>query len=660
MLHAEQLADGRLRARRVGAGQRRERQRKPSTASAWPVADEVAGLGEREAVVGEAARLDRLAARRRRRRRSCCSSPCRRARSRASCARARQPSCSRPTRQSSGTNTSSKNTSLNIAWPVSSRSGRMSMPGRLHVDHEARDAVVLRPLGVGARQADAPVGLLGHRRPHLLAVQQPAAFDARRPRRERREVGAGARLAEELAPADLAAQRRHDPALLLLRRCRSTIRFGSAHAPTPMFGRVHLGGAELLVDHEQLERLGVAAPRRGPAGREVARLGEAVALLAARSRSFELVEERAELGADAPRLPGRGRRRAGGARRASQPRAARTRQSSGVPVELVQRHRAPEVEVRVVLPGEADAAERLHAVLARSRTRRRTRARPRPRSRAPPPVSVSSAARGRVPHRGAGELGARQHLGAAVLHALELADRPAELHAHLRVLGRGVDAPLRDADRLGREQRRREHRGRARSVRLASCVGRSATAAPSTSMRATRRVRSMLLTSRRADRGRRRARTSVAVDARTTIDVGDARRRHRTSVAPSQRDRGRCSSPVSASVATQPARSRRALAPPSASASIAATIAVGTYGPGAQRAAELLDHDGLLDERRTRSRRAPRRRGDRCQPGSRERVPERRAAPARRPSTRRATTAGRDVVVDEAPDRRAAGARALR
>ena len=34
-----------------------------------------------------------------------------------------------PTRQSSGTNTSSKNTSLNIASPVSSRSGRMSMPG---------------------------------------------------------------------------------------------------------------------------------------------------------------------------------------------------------------------------------------------------------------------------------------------------------------------------------------------------------------------------------------------------------------------------------------------------------------------------------------------------------------------------------------------------
>ena len=61
----------------------------------------------------------------------------------------------------------------------------------------------------------------------------------------------------------------------------------------------------------------------------------------------------------------------------------------------------------------------------------------------------------RVPHRGACEFGARQHLGAPMLDALELPDRPSELHAHLRVLRRGVDAPLRDPDRLRREQHRR-------------------------------------------------------------------------------------------------------------------------------------------------------------------------------------------------------------
>ena len=34
-----------------------------------------------------------------------------------------------PTTSSSDTNTSSKNTSLNSAWPVASRNGRMSTPG---------------------------------------------------------------------------------------------------------------------------------------------------------------------------------------------------------------------------------------------------------------------------------------------------------------------------------------------------------------------------------------------------------------------------------------------------------------------------------------------------------------------------------------------------
>ena len=40
-----------------------------------------------------------------------------------------QPPSTSPITQSSGTNTSSKNTSLNISMPVISRSGRMSMPG---------------------------------------------------------------------------------------------------------------------------------------------------------------------------------------------------------------------------------------------------------------------------------------------------------------------------------------------------------------------------------------------------------------------------------------------------------------------------------------------------------------------------------------------------
>ena len=127
--------------------------------------------------------------------------------------------------------------------------------GRLHVDHEARDAVVLRLLGVGAGEADAPVGFLGHRRPHLLAVQHPAALDARGAC-----VDSDAR--SEPAPGSLNSWHQLiSPRSVggIQRSCCSgvpcTIRVGSAHAPTPMFRADDLGGAELLFDHEQLDRV---------------------------------------------------------------------------------------------------------------------------------------------------------------------------------------------------------------------------------------------------------------------------------------------------------------------------------------------------------------------------------------------------------------------
>ena len=53
-----------------------------------------------------------------------------------------------------------------------------------HVDDEVGDALVLRRVGIGAGEAHAPVGELRVARPHLLAVEQPAAVGARRARRE--------------------------------------------------------------------------------------------------------------------------------------------------------------------------------------------------------------------------------------------------------------------------------------------------------------------------------------------------------------------------------------------------------------------------------------------------------------------------------------------
>ena len=66
-----------------------------------------------------------------------------------------------------------------------------------------------------------------------------------------------------------------------------------------------------------------------------------------------------------------------------------------------------------------------------------------------------------VPDRRGGLLGRGQHPGAAVLDRLELADRPAELLADLRVVGGGVHRPGGDPARLGAEQGRGEaaHRG---------------------------------------------------------------------------------------------------------------------------------------------------------------------------------------------------------
>ena len=180
--------------------------------------------------------------------------------------------------------------------------------------------------GAGAR-GRCPTGRTGQRRPHLLAVEHPAAFDARRARRQRREIGTGARLAEQLAPVDLAAQRRRDPPLLLLGRSVHDQRRQRPRAHADVGAR-HLRGAELLFDHEQLERLRVATPRPRPARREVAVAREPLALLRWDS-GLDVGEQRAHLGAIRLRFGAEVDREP--APRRPAPRAARTRHSSGVP-----------------------------------------------------------------------------------------------------------------------------------------------------------------------------------------------------------------------------------------------------------------------------------------------------------------------------------------
>ncbi len=85
----------------------------------------------------------------------------------------------------------------------------------LHVEREVGHALVLGRVGVGAGDEHAVVGEVGQGVPHLLAIHDPLVAVTDRTGAEAGEVGAGARLAEELAPLLLAGEHRAEEALLL-------------------------------------------------------------------------------------------------------------------------------------------------------------------------------------------------------------------------------------------------------------------------------------------------------------------------------------------------------------------------------------------------------------------------------------------------------------
>src|SRR4051812_46875151 len=80
--------------------------------------------------------------------------------------------------------------------------------------------MALRP-GLGARDHEAPVGVLGERRPHLLAVDVPAVLAHGRRRADGGEVATGAGLGVALAPDLGATQDAGQEAVLLLLRAES-------------------------------------------------------------------------------------------------------------------------------------------------------------------------------------------------------------------------------------------------------------------------------------------------------------------------------------------------------------------------------------------------------------------------------------------------------
>ena len=80
--------------------------------------------------------------------------------------------------------------------------------GCAHVDDEPGEALVLGQVGVGAADDLADVAVVGARRPHLLAGDDPLVAVALGLGLQAGEVGAGARLAEELAGHEVAAVQR--------------------------------------------------------------------------------------------------------------------------------------------------------------------------------------------------------------------------------------------------------------------------------------------------------------------------------------------------------------------------------------------------------------------------------------------------------------------
>ncbi|MNE06360.1 hypothetical protein D3C80_989470 [compost metagenome] len=153
------------------------------------------------------------------------------------------------------------------------RDGAGADARRRHVEQDEADAQMLGRLGVGADQAEDPVGLVGVGGPDLLAVDDPVVAAIFGAGLDRGEVGAGAGLGIALTPADFTAHDGRQEALLLLLRAEG--QQGRAEHPDAETGQrrlrldaTHLGSQHLGLFAGQAAAAVDAGPfRRGPAAR---------------------------------------------------------------------------------------------------------------------------------------------------------------------------------------------------------------------------------------------------------------------------------------------------------------------------------------------------------------------------------------------------------
>jgi hypothetical protein len=123
---------------------------------------------------------------------------------------------------------------LGLVGELAQRADLDAGPG--HVQAEVGEAGVLGHVRVGAGEQQAPARRVRDGRPHLLPGDPPVLTvgGTDRPGREARQVGAGARLAEQLAPHLLAGPQRPQPALLLFLGAEREDRGAAMPRPMPI------------------------------------------------------------------------------------------------------------------------------------------------------------------------------------------------------------------------------------------------------------------------------------------------------------------------------------------------------------------------------------------------------------------------------------------
>ena len=118
-----------------------------------------------------------------------------------------QPPLSGPTRFSAGTRDVGEEDLVEVQvllHRTCRRTAGRPRPGSVGRDDQHADALVLGRVGVGAHEGQQEVGVVGARRPHLLAVDDEVVAVEHRAGAQRRQVGAGARLAHAERRGQLA------------------------------------------------------------------------------------------------------------------------------------------------------------------------------------------------------------------------------------------------------------------------------------------------------------------------------------------------------------------------------------------------------------------------------------------------------------------------